>query len=106
MFFWQNILYCILIDLKSCISIIHFYDTHCYVHLLQDVEKAQEDQDAAKRSLDEVTTTFLQEFETFKTDKASDIKSLLLKLCQLDVEFHRKYVQEQDGLVAKIQEAI
>ena len=55
---------------------------------LKEVEKAQEDQEAAKRVLDEVTTVFLAEFENFKNNKTNEIKALLVKMCELDIDFH------------------
>jgi len=69
---------------------------------LKEVEKAQEDQEAAKRVLDEVTTVFLAEFENFKNNKTTEIKALLVKMCELDIDFHARFGKEQAGLLEKI----
>ena len=69
---------------------------------LKEVEKAQEDQENAKRVLDEVTTVFLSEFENFKINKTAEIKALLVKLCELDIDYHARYGKEQSSLLEKI----
>ena len=69
---------------------------------LKEVEKSQEEQEKAKRILDEVTTVFLSEFENFKNNKTAEIKNLLVKLCELDVDYHSRFGKEQASLLEKI----
>lgn len=69
---------------------------------LKEVEKAQEEQEKAKRILDEVTTVFLAEFDNFKNNKTAEIKNLLVKLCELDIDYHSRYGKEQTSLLEKV----
>lgn len=67
------------------------------------VQAAQEATDAAKLEFEKVSERLLAEFETFKTQKASDMKEILLNFVTLQIEFNKKSEEAWRDLLPKMQ---
>jgi len=69
----------------------------------QSVQAAQEVTDAAKIEFEKVSERLLAEFETFKSQKAADMKEILLNFVTLQIEFNKKNEESWKELLPKMQ---
>ena len=67
------------------------------------LEKARSTAEAARRDLEIVSDRLLSEFETFKQQKAVEIRAILLSFVTLQIEYNRKHEKEWGELVPALQ---
>lgn len=67
------------------------------------VLKAQANADACKLEYEGVSEKLLLEFDNFKYEKAVDIRNIILKFVEAQIDYHRKAEKIWGGLVSTIQ---